>query len=50
MGKKVWAMFFSGTGTTEKVVTAISADIAAATGYEMETFNFTQPKNRLIPK
>ena len=50
MGKKVWAMFFSGTGTTEKVVTAIGADIAAATGFEMETFNFTQPKNRLIPK
>ena len=46
MERKVCAMFFSGTGTTEKVVTAIGANIAAELGCELDVFNFTTPENR----
>lgn len=46
MERKVCAMFFSGTGTTEKIVTAIGANIAAELGCELDVFNFTTPENR----
>ena len=50
MAKKVCAMFFSGTGTTEKIVTAIGADIASFLGIELDIFNFTSPLERKEPK
>ena len=43
MERKVYAMFFSGTGTTEKVVTSIGANIASELGCELDIFNFTTP-------
>lgn len=42
--KKIWAMYFSPTGTTEKIVTCI-ADELAGSG-QAERFDFTLPKNR----
>ena len=32
--KKVWAVWFSGTGTTEKAVTSVARNMAAALGAE----------------
>lgn len=38
---RIYAMFFSGTGTTERVVTALAARLAERMGCESETFDFT---------
>ena len=46
MEQKVWAVYFSGTGTTEKIVTTISKYISKALGYEYDSFNFTALKSR----
>lgn len=46
MIKKVWAMYFSGTGTTEKVVKTLADGISKELGCESDIFNFTFPKNR----
>ena len=46
MIKKVWAMYFSGTGTTEKVVKTLADGISKELGCESNIFNFTFPKNR----
>ena len=44
--KKVWAVFFSATGTTRKVVSRVAEVIAAELGVDWETFDFTLPKAR----
>lgn len=42
----VWAAYFSGTGTTERVVTAVAQTAAAALGVPCKTFSFTLPQAR----
>lgn len=50
MIKKVWGMYFTGTGTTEKVVTHIGKKIAEKLGVEYENYDFTLPKVRKVEK
>ncbi|MDD5945949.1 MAG: EFR1 family ferrodoxin [Clostridia bacterium] len=50
MGKKVYGMYFSGTGTTKKMVTHIASGLAEKMGYEYEAFDFTPPASRNEPK
>lgn len=44
--KKVWAVYFSGTGTTEKTVRRIAAGMAQALGAELAVYDFTTPASR----
>ncbi|MFW6056865.1 MAG: flavodoxin family protein, partial [Chloroflexota bacterium] len=44
--KKVWAVFFSATGTTRKVVTRMADGIAGELAVECETIDFTLPAAR----
>jgi NAD-dependent dihydropyrimidine dehydrogenase PreA subunit/flavodoxin len=44
--KRVAAVYFSGTGTTEKVVTAAAKRMAEKLGAEYAAFDFTTPKAR----
>ena len=44
--KKVWAVYFSGTGTTEKTVRRIASGLAAALAAELGEFDFTPPAAR----
>ncbi|MCK9355994.1 MAG: EFR1 family ferrodoxin [Dehalococcoidia bacterium] len=44
--KRVWAVFFSATGTTRKVVTGVAEGIAARLGVASERFDFTLPGSR----
>lgn len=46
MGKTVWAMYFSGTGTTEKMATYIAKKIAEHMGTAYKAFDFTKPAAR----
>ena len=41
MSKKVYGMYFSGTGTTKKMVTYIASELAKKVGYEYEAYDFT---------
>lgn len=50
MIKKVWGMYFTGTGTTEKIVTHIGKKIGEKLGVEYESYNFSLPKAREIEK
>jgi ferredoxin/flavodoxin len=43
---KVWAVYFSATGTTKKVVEAIADVIADKLGAARETYDFTRPQAR----
>ena len=43
---KVWAVYFSATDTTKKVVTAIADEISGLLGAEREDYDFTLPKMR----
>lgn len=47
---KVYAAYFSATGTTEKVVCAIADEIAEKLGLPVEKFDFTLPDARSVPK
>lgn len=42
----VKAVYYSATGTTEKVVTGIAEKIAAALGVPMEVYDYSLPQNR----
>ena len=42
--QRVWAVYFSGTGTTEKVVTRMAKIAAEDLGAEYKTFCFNLPK------
>ena len=44
--KKVWAMYFSPTGGTEKAVRTVAADLAEHLGVPMEIYDFTLPDVR----
>jgi len=44
--KTVWAVFFSATGTTEKVVSRVAEVIAGGLGVERKTYDFTLPRAR----
>lgn len=44
--KKVWAVYFSGTGTTEKTVRRIAAGMAQALDAELAVCDFTTPAAR----
>lgn len=43
---KVWAVYFSGTGTTEKTVRRIAETVAQALSVPCETLSFTVPHQR----
>lgn len=43
---KVWAVYFSPTGNTKKVITTMAKKAAECLGVPMETFDFTLPENR----
>ena len=47
---KVYAAYFSGTGTTEKMVNAIAAKLAEKFGVAVEKFDFTPPAVRTVVK
>jgi len=44
--KNVWSVFFSGTGTTEKIVKTIAGEISAGLGIPEKTFDFSLPEAR----
>ena len=44
--RKVWGVYFSGTGTTEKTVTLIAETIAQKLNADYETFAYTLPQAR----
>lgn len=44
--KTVWAVYFSGTGTTEKVTACIAKTMAQALDAEYKSFSFNLPKAR----
>ena len=44
--KKVWAVYFSATGTTKKIVENIAESIADTLGTEYEIYDFTLPRGR----
>ena len=44
--KHVWAVYFSGTGTTQKVVTALSKSVAQGLGCDWQEYCFNLPKAR----
>ena len=44
--KRVWAMYWSATGTTQKVVTAIAGKMADKLGLPCEEYDFTLPAAR----
>ena len=44
--KKVWAVYFSATGTTEKLVTRVAEGIAEAMSVAWEKYDFTLPGAR----
>ncbi|MGI5962113.1 MAG: EFR1 family ferrodoxin [Lawsonibacter sp.] len=44
--KHVWAVYFSGTGTTQKVVTTLSKSIAQGLGADWQEYCFNLPKAR----
>lgn len=47
--KAVWAVYFSGTGTTEKVATYLAENLARRLGAEYKAHNYTQPAGRKEP-
>lgn len=44
--KRIWQIYFSATGTTEKIIKTIAGEIAAETGAEILTYDFTLPAAR----
>lgn len=44
--KKVWKIFFSATGTTEKIVRTVADCLAASCGVEVTEYDFTLPPER----
>lgn len=47
--KTVWAVYFSGTGTTEKVAIYLAENLARRLGAEYKAHNYTQPAGRKEP-
>ena len=44
--KRVWKIFFSATGTTEKIVTTVADCLSASCGVEVRAYDFTLPSAR----
>ena len=44
--KTVWSVYFSATGTTEKVVTTLAKTVAQELGAAYQAFSFNLPKSR----
>ena len=44
--KHVWAVYFSGTGTTQKVVTSLSKSVAQGLGCDWQEYCFNLPNAR----
>ena len=44
--KKVWSVWFSGTGTTQKVATALSKQVAEGLQAQWEEYSFNLPAAR----
>ncbi len=44
--KRVWAMYWSATGTTKRVVTTIAAHVAQVLGVPLKEYDFTSPAAR----
>lgn len=44
---KIWAIYFSATGTTAKCVRALTVGLAERLDAPVETYDFTLPKQRL---
>ena len=44
--KTVWAVYFSGTGTTEKVTTHLAKSLAEQLGAQYKSHDYTQPAQR----
>ena len=47
--KTVWGVYFSATGTTQKVVTTLAKDVAQGLGAEYKEFTFNSPAVRKEP-
>ncbi|WP_195267886.1 EFR1 family ferrodoxin [Eubacterium sp. 1001713B170207_170306_E7] len=47
---RVWAVYFSATGTTQKLVTQVAATLSQKLGVAYESFDFTLPEERKAPK
>lgn len=47
---RIWTMYFSATGTTEKIVTRIAEKLAEKEQSSLSSFDFTLPENRQEPK
>lgn len=50
LDRNVTAMYFSGTGTTEKMVSFIAKNIAEKLGVKYDCYNFTKPQARISAK
>lgn len=44
---KVWALYYSATGTTDKVVNTVAEELAARLGLPLERLGFTRPEERV---
>ncbi|MBS6340453.1 MAG: EFR1 family ferrodoxin [Eubacterium limosum] len=47
---RVWAVYFSATGTTQKLVTAVADNLSKKLEVPCESFDFTLPEERKAPK
>ncbi len=47
--RRVWAVYFSGTGTTQNVVTRLADNLGSALGAERAEYDFTLPGARTEP-
>ncbi|MCB6568113.1 EFR1 family ferrodoxin [Eubacterium limosum] len=47
---RVWAVYFSATGTTKRLVTAVADNLSQKFGGSCESFDFTLPEERKAPK
>ena len=44
--KTVWAVYFSGTGTTERTVRSVAGELARMLSVPYRSFDFTRPQAR----
>lgn len=44
--KTVWAVYFSGTGTTERTVRSVAGELARMLSVPCRSFDFTRPQAR----
>lgn len=47
--KRVWAVYFSGTGTTQRVASRLAQALAQSLGADCQTHDYTQPAGRAEP-